>query len=75
MGCEIQRTCFELLIIVLLLGHPRLLLLKKASWLNKEVGFERWGGHCITFKIMEHFRVCARPPHMGVIWICVHDAF
>ena len=49
-GCWIQCTCVELLIIVLLLGHPRLLLLKKASWLNKEVGFERWDGHCLSKK-------------------------
>ena len=42
----LQRTHVELLIIALLLGHPRLLLLTKALWLNKEVDFERWGGRC-----------------------------
>ena len=43
--CEIQCMHVELLINVLLLGHPRLLLLEKALWLNKEVSFERWDGH------------------------------
>ena len=42
-GNQCRRV--ELLINVLLLGHPRLLLLEKALWLNKEVSFERWDGH------------------------------
>jgi len=35
-----------------LLGHPRLPLSRKALWLNREAGCERWGGHCFIVSIV-----------------------